>query len=67
MNDPRYVILVMLDEPKGTKETQGYATGGWVAAPAVKTIVENGRGAMPGGLVSGEDLDNVAAYVVSLQ
>lgn len=34
---------------------------------AVKTIVENGRGAMPGGLVSGEDLDNVAAYVVSLQ
>lgn len=33
----------------------------------VKTTVENGRGAMPAGLVSGEDLDNVAAYVVSLQ
>jgi mono/diheme cytochrome c family protein len=33
----------------------------------VKTTVENGKGAMPAGLASGEDLDNVAAYVVSLQ
>lgn len=38
-NDPRYVVLVMVDEPKGTKESHGYATGGWVAAPAVKRIV----------------------------
>jgi cytochrome c551 len=33
----------------------------------IKTTVENGRGAMPGGLVSGEDLDNVTAYVLSIQ
>ena len=33
----------------------------------VKTTVQNGRGAMPAGLVSGEDLDKVAAYVVSIQ
>ena len=33
----------------------------------IKTTVENGRGAMPPGLVSGEDLDNVAAYVLSIQ
>ena len=36
---PRYVVLAMLDEPKGTAETFGYATGGWVAAPAVREIV----------------------------
>ena len=29
--------------------------------------VVNGGGAMPGGLVSGTDLDNVVAYVVSIQ
>ncbi|MBF0305490.1 MAG: penicillin-binding protein 2 [Alphaproteobacteria bacterium] len=39
MNDPRYVVLVMVDEPHGTKESFGYATGGWVAAPPVSRIV----------------------------
>lgn len=38
MNDPRYVIMVMVDEPKGQKESYGYATAGWVAAPAAKRI-----------------------------
>jgi cytochrome c551 len=33
----------------------------------VEGVVTNGQGAMPAGLVSGEDLTNVAAYVVSLQ
>lgn len=36
---PRYVVLAMIDEPKGTKETFGYATGGWVAAPVVSKVV----------------------------
>lgn len=40
MTEPRYVVLVMIDEPKGTKETYGYATGGWTAAPTVGRIVE---------------------------
>ncbi len=40
MDAPRYVILVMLDEPKGNKRTFNYATGGWVAAPAVGRVVE---------------------------
>lgn len=40
IQDPRYVLLVMIDEPKGRKDTFGYATGGWVAAPAVKAIIE---------------------------
>lgn len=37
---PRYVVLAMLDEPRGNKSTYGYATGGWVAAPVVKRIIE---------------------------
>ncbi len=40
MNDPRYVIFVMLDEPRGNERTFGYATGGWVAAPVVRQVVE---------------------------
>lgn len=40
MTAPRYVVFVMVDEPKPTKETHGYATGGWVAAPVMRSIVE---------------------------
>lgn len=36
-------------------------------ATAIKNQVVNGGGPMPGGLVSGTDLDNVVAYVLSLQ
>jgi len=41
MNAPRYAVFVMVDEPKGTRESFGYATGGWVAAPAVKRIISS--------------------------
>jgi cell division protein FtsI (penicillin-binding protein 3) len=37
---PRYAVYIMVDEPKGIKESYGYATAGWVAAPAVKKVVE---------------------------
>ncbi len=40
MSAPRYVVLAMVDEPKGTRASFGYATGGWVAAPAVANIIE---------------------------
>lgn len=39
IDDPRYVVLVMVDEPQGTKATYGFATGGWVAAPAAGRII----------------------------
>jgi cell division protein FtsI (penicillin-binding protein 3) len=41
MSEPKFLVLVSIDEPHGTKETGGYATGGMVAAPSVKTIIEN--------------------------
>ena len=56
MNDPKFVILVSIDEPKGTKETHGYATAGWVAAPSVKVIIEGMAslyGILPGDLKQG--------------
>ncbi len=37
---PRYVVFIMVDEPKGQKHTFGYATGGWVGAPAVGRVIE---------------------------
>ena len=37
---PRYVVLAMLDEPQGTKETFGFATAGWTAAPVVGRVIE---------------------------
>lgn len=39
MDAPRYVVLVVLDEPKGIKETYNFATAGWNAAPTVSSII----------------------------
>jgi cell division protein FtsI (penicillin-binding protein 3) len=39
MDDPRYVIVVMLDEPKATKDTYGFTTAGWNVAPVVSRTV----------------------------
>lgn len=38
-NDPRYAMIVMFDEPKATKDTFGYATAGWNAAPVTSRVV----------------------------
>ena len=40
VNNPRYVLAILVDEPKGQNHSFGYATAGWVAAPAVRRIVE---------------------------
>lgn len=40
VNNPRYAILVMIDEPKGNASTHGYATGGWISAPVVGRVVQ---------------------------
>jgi len=39
MDDPKYVVVAMLDEPKGTKDTYGFATAGWTAGPVVNKVV----------------------------
>jgi len=40
IHEPRYLVLVILDEPQGNKATYGYSTGGWVSAPIVKRVVQ---------------------------
>ncbi len=37
---PRYVVFALLDEAHGIARTNGYATGGWVAAPVIKRVIE---------------------------
>lgn len=41
--------------------------GAGLAEEEVRNIVINGQGAMPGGLAAGEELDDVVAWVLSLQ
>lgn len=38
--NPHYLVFVMVQDPRGTKASHGYATGGWVAAPAARRIIE---------------------------
>jgi len=39
MSSPRYAVLMMVDEPQGTKESHGFITAGWTAAPAVGRVI----------------------------
>jgi cell division protein FtsI (penicillin-binding protein 3) len=39
MDAPRYVVVAMIDEPQATKETYGFITAGWTAAPATGRII----------------------------
>lgn len=39
MHRPRYLVQVMLDEPKAQKSTYGFATAGWTAAPVAGKII----------------------------
>jgi cell division protein FtsI (penicillin-binding protein 3) len=41
MHAPRYAIYVMVDEPKPNARSHGYATAGWVAAPAAGMVVRH--------------------------
>lgn len=40
VRQPRYIVLAIIDEPQPIKETHGYATGGWTAAPVVAHVIE---------------------------
>ena len=39
MNDPEFIITIMIDNPKGQKFSFGRRTAGWVAAPIIKKLV----------------------------
>jgi cell division protein FtsI (penicillin-binding protein 3) len=54
---PRYVVVAMIDDPRGSKSTYGFRTAGMVVAPAINNIIR--RIAPPLGVVpdTGRDLD----------
>ncbi|MDR0633002.1 MAG: penicillin-binding protein 2 [Holosporales bacterium] len=39
-HEPQYVLIVMLDAPKPTEKTFGYATAGWNVTPYAAKIIE---------------------------
>jgi cell division protein FtsI (penicillin-binding protein 3) len=63
MSDPKFLILVSLDEPKGLPETGGYATGGMVSAPSVKAIISSIVSLY--GILPGDWTSNPAALQIS--
>ncbi|MEH6495432.1 MAG: penicillin-binding protein 2 [Pseudomonas marincola] len=39
MNNPRYVVFAMLDEPKGNASTHFYRSAGWTTAPIISRLI----------------------------
>ncbi|GAB3126225.1 peptidoglycan D,D-transpeptidase FtsI family protein [Novispirillum itersonii] len=39
ISDPKYLVIVSLDEPKPLKSTYGFATSGWNAAPTAGALI----------------------------
>jgi cell division protein FtsI (penicillin-binding protein 3) len=39
MDEPRYVVVVMMDAPQGTEETHFLTTAAWTAAPVVSRVI----------------------------
>ncbi len=39
-HNPRYAVLVLMDQPKATKDTFGFATAGYTAAPQTGRIIQ---------------------------
>jgi cell division protein FtsI (penicillin-binding protein 3) len=39
MDNPRYVVIAMLDAPKGTSDTFGFTSAAWTAAPVVSRVI----------------------------
>ena len=62
MNAPRYAVYMMLDEPHADASTHGYATAGWVSAPAAGRVIAR-IGPMLGLL---PDIQDAAAINASL-
>jgi cell division protein FtsI (penicillin-binding protein 3) len=39
MDNPRYVVIAMLDAPKATADTYGFTSAAWTAAPVVSKVI----------------------------
>jgi cell division protein FtsI (penicillin-binding protein 3) len=70
MRAPEYAVFIMIDEPKGNKDSFGYATGGWVAAPAAGAVIQK-MGPLLGvaslGPGQGEDISHTLKQYIHVQ
>jgi len=67
MDAPRYVVVVIVDEPVGNESTGGYATGGVVAAPIVRRVIERAGpllGVLPAGVIETENTDGAVTHAL---
>jgi cell division protein FtsI (penicillin-binding protein 3) len=60
IENPRYLVFVMLDEPHGTKATYGFALAAWTSAPLAKQVIARvapmlGMSAAPTPVVAAKD------------
>lgn len=62
MEEPRYGVLIVIDEPKGNKQSFGYATAGWVAAPAAGRVINSMAAILgiPAQHTAGDDVAGIA-------
>ncbi len=70
IENPRYEVLVLIDEPRGTADTHGFATGGWTAAPVVgRTIAQMGPlyGIMPDLAPDHDIVKDMAMYLKDIK
>lgn len=58
---PRYAVIISFDNPQATKETYGYATAGWNAAPAFSRFI--GRAAPLLGISAVNEATALASFV----
>lgn len=56
VDNPEYVVFIMVDEPKPAPDSYGYATAGWVAAPYVGHVIA-GMGSVLGMMPNVEAAD----------
>jgi cell division protein FtsI (penicillin-binding protein 3) len=40
MNKPKYMVMILLDDPKPSPDTMGFKTAGWVSAPAAANVIK---------------------------
>ncbi len=64
MDEPRYVVVVMMDAPKGIQENHFLTTAAWTAAPVVSKVIAR-TGALLG-IIPSEDRDLDTSELVPL-
>ena len=64
-SDPKYALLVVIDEPQGIKETWGFRTAGWNAVPTSGKIISSVAPQL--GLKANFDLEAQRAHIKAVQ